>query len=324
MSILTIDPEFKALIPPLTSEEYDQLEMNLVYEGCRDSLVTWNGILIDGHNRYEICTKNSLYFETVDVNESNDADVKSRTDVIEWIINNQLGRRNLNNYDRSVLALKRKENISAKAKEKQTEGINQYSLCQKSDKPTIDTKKELAKIAGVSHDTIHKVEVIETQAPAEIKTQVKAGELSINQAYILTKSATEAKKKNEEYEKQYREGLEKERQASLEKEKQEELEASLPVNAVVLDKFRKQEETHIFGITDFSNLEEEQWDKCVKHARKYEDPIYYLTIAYTDIDSLRAWECIMDQEDLESQKESINLAIQNLIKIQNYFKGVKR
>ena len=54
---LTIDPEFKNLIPPLTSEEYAGLEESILAEGCRDSLVAWHGILIDGHNRYEICEK---------------------------------------------------------------------------------------------------------------------------------------------------------------------------------------------------------------------------------------------------------------------------
>ena len=62
--------------------------------------------------------------------------------------------RNLNKYQRSELALEFEDVIREQAKEKQFEGINQHSLCQKSDKPTIDTKKELGKIADVSHDTI--------------------------------------------------------------------------------------------------------------------------------------------------------------------------
>ena len=102
---------------------------------------------------------------------------------------NQFGRRDLTTYDRSVLALKLKPIIAAKAKEKQEQGINQYSLCQKSDKPSIDTKKEVAKAAGVSHDTIAKVEKIEAQATPEIKTALRAGDLSINAAYKQIKRA---------------------------------------------------------------------------------------------------------------------------------------
>lgn len=78
-----------------------------------------------------------------------------------WVIRNQFGRRNLSAYDRSVLALKLKPLIAEKAKEQQArKSVSQKSVEQK----PIDTQKELAKIAGVSHDTIHKVDVIEQKA----------------------------------------------------------------------------------------------------------------------------------------------------------------
>lgn len=51
------DPEFKGLLPPLASEEYEGLEQSLLAEGCRDPLVIWQGILIDGYNRYALCLK---------------------------------------------------------------------------------------------------------------------------------------------------------------------------------------------------------------------------------------------------------------------------
>ena len=54
---LNIDPEFKNLIRPLRREEYRQLELNLVVEGCREDIIAWNDTIIDGHNRYEICNK---------------------------------------------------------------------------------------------------------------------------------------------------------------------------------------------------------------------------------------------------------------------------
>lgn len=54
---LRIDPEFKNLIRPLRREEYRQLELNLVREGCREDIVVWNNTIVDGHNRYEICNK---------------------------------------------------------------------------------------------------------------------------------------------------------------------------------------------------------------------------------------------------------------------------
>ena len=54
-AVLEIDPEFKTLIRPLRKDEYLQLEVNLAVDGCREPIITWNNIIVDGHNRYEIC-----------------------------------------------------------------------------------------------------------------------------------------------------------------------------------------------------------------------------------------------------------------------------
>ncbi len=174
---MRIDPEFKSLIPPLTTEEYAGLEESILSEGCRDALITWNGILIDGHNRFEICTKHGIPFGTTEKN------FDSREDVIIWIIRNQFGRRNLPAYERARLALRLKPVIAERAKENQGKrtDISQNSV------KSLDTQKELATVAGVSHDTIAKVEKIEAVARPEIKEQLKTGSISINQAYQAVK-----------------------------------------------------------------------------------------------------------------------------------------
>ena len=315
---MNIDQEFKSLIPPLTNEEYEQLEQNIINEGCRDALVTWNDTLVDGHNRYEICTKNNIPFITTS------REFGSTDEVKKWIILNQFGRRNLNNYDRSILALQLKPIIHVKAKENQIR--KSESVMQKSaEQNPITTRDELAKIAGVSHDTIHKVEVIENQGTNDIKKQVKSGGLTINGAYILTKSAQESKIKNEENQKNYEESLKIEKQEREEKQRIQELEASLPENAVLLNKFRKPEETHIFGITDFNNLTEEQFDKCLIHAKKYKDAICKMTDLYTELDSLRAWEAVLcNNDELSMWLDSISQVMQKTSTIQNYLKGVKK
>ena len=59
---ITIDKEFESLIPPLSAEEFQQLEENCVKEGIRDALITWNGILVDGHNRFKIAAKHGLHW----------------------------------------------------------------------------------------------------------------------------------------------------------------------------------------------------------------------------------------------------------------------
>ena len=74
----------------LTAVEYEKLEESIIEEGVRDPLVLWNGILIDGHNRFEIAQKHSLEYKTVE-----NITLANREEVIQWIIKNQLGRRNL-------------------------------------------------------------------------------------------------------------------------------------------------------------------------------------------------------------------------------------
>ena len=89
MQSIIIDEEFRSLLPVLDQSIYESLEENLITNGCRDAIILWNGILIDGHNRYEICTKNDIPFNTVN------KDFSSREEALIWIISNQVSRRNL-------------------------------------------------------------------------------------------------------------------------------------------------------------------------------------------------------------------------------------
>ena len=113
MKELIIDQEFKSALPPLSKEEYDLLESQIVQDGCREALITWNNILIDGHNRYEICNKHGFAFET------DEMFFDSREDVLIWIYKNQIGKRNLTDYSRVEIALKLKETIAKKARDRQ-------------------------------------------------------------------------------------------------------------------------------------------------------------------------------------------------------------
>ena len=152
--MIRIDKEFESLIPPLSPEEFKQLEENILRDGIREPLVMWrvpNGddFLIDGHNRWKIAAKHGgIPFDVKRMT------FDTRDDVIQWIIQNQFGRRNLSAYDRSVLALKLKPLLAKQAKKRQKGGQGGILLSQKSDEAKeMNTKKELAKVAGVSHDT---------------------------------------------------------------------------------------------------------------------------------------------------------------------------
>lgn len=186
---MQIDEEFKNLIPKLSAEEFKQLEENIIKEGCREAIIVWNDTIIDGHNRYEICKKNNIEFKTTN------KEFPDREETKKWIIENQFGRRNLSIYDKSVLALKLENVVKKKAKANQVMAGNNFGKgCQISDNAVenkitpIDTKKEIAKIAGTSHDTIARVKKIEEKAPEEVKEKVKNGEMSINQAYGYAKT----------------------------------------------------------------------------------------------------------------------------------------
>lgn len=192
--MIRIDEEFKNLIPALSADERNGLEESLLKEGCRDALVLWGDILIDGHNRYEICTKHNIPYKTVE------KQFDDRNAVIKWIILNQFSRRNLPLYERARLALRLKPVIAEKAKENKQEAANKMNatignnvsaeICQ--NVTPIETRNIIAKAAGVSHDTISKVEKIEEAAAPELKEQLRKGDISINQAYQTVRR--EAKK----------------------------------------------------------------------------------------------------------------------------------
>lgn len=196
MENIVIDEEFWKLIPALQAEEYALLEKSILAEGVREPLILWNGILVDGHNRHEIAQKHGVPFRTTS------KDFAGRDDVKIWIINNQLGRRNISAYDRSRLALQLEPLIAAKAKERQGARTDLGNIVQNSAR----SRDELAKVANVSHDTIAKVKVIEQKAPEEMKQKLSSGEMSINQAYIEIKR----EEKHDILEKKHQELLSKE------------------------------------------------------------------------------------------------------------------
>ena len=191
--MLEIKKEFKELIPALTAEEFKQLEDNCLAEGIREKIITWNGYIIDGHNRYEIATRWNLDYET----EAKHFD--SEVDVRIWMRNNQKGRRNLTKAWYIELELGNKEDLALKgeriAKEKAVFKGNQYSapLSQNDNEPKHDTRKEIAKAAGVSTGMVGMSEVIKTKAP-DLWEKAKAGEVTVSSAYKEIKK--EEKKEN--------------------------------------------------------------------------------------------------------------------------------
>lgn len=136
-----IDPEFQAIIPPLQPDEIAALEASIVQYGCRDPLIIWSGhdIIVDGHNRYEICTRLGLPYTTVEMT------FDSREDVVEFMCANQLGRRNLSAIAQADLRGIRYNN------QKKMHGGDRRSSSQNENLRTAD---KVASETGVSKATV--------------------------------------------------------------------------------------------------------------------------------------------------------------------------
>ena len=172
-----IENDIASLIPPLSTDERAALQTSLLAEGCRDALVVWKETetLLDGHNRLDICQQHNLPYLTVVRSFASKDDAKT------WVIRNQFARRNLTPFQRGELALKLKDVFRVQAQEKQRLG-GKDKVRQNSDK-AVDTKKELARLAGVSHDTITKIERLAEQAPDDLKEKLRKGDTSIHSAF---------------------------------------------------------------------------------------------------------------------------------------------
>lgn len=176
---ITVNEELLAYIDPLTPEENEALERSLLAEGCRDALVLWGDVLVDGHNRHRICTQHGIPFNTVQNTRFTSID-----DVHLWMIEQHLGRRSVSDFQRGVLALRRKDILTARVQPAPAEA-------SESDAPTVAAKAKpepvptmgaMAKSARISNATINQIEKIQKSAAPELVAAVKSGTISINAA----------------------------------------------------------------------------------------------------------------------------------------------
>lgn len=144
---ITIDEEFKSLIPPLSDLERLQLEENLEKDGCKDPLIIWKdkSILIDGYNRLEICERLGLEYSTREIV------LADREAVKQWMYRNQLGRRNLSPADASEL---RGRMYNARKKTKSEAGSKGGASKAQNDTCLKSTADEVAAETGVSAATV--------------------------------------------------------------------------------------------------------------------------------------------------------------------------
>jgi hypothetical protein len=188
---IVVDPEFADLILPLDDDEIALLEANIVAHGCLEPLTVWaeTGILVDGHNRKRICDQRGIPYQTRRLS------FPDREAVKLWMIDNQLGRRNLPPYERSALALMRGQIVAAQAKTNQRlspgapseKGFPNSGNLSEPARP-VHTDRVIAELAGVGHDTIHKVKFIQNNATPELIRQLRREEISVHAAYQQVKA----------------------------------------------------------------------------------------------------------------------------------------
>lgn len=197
---IKIDPEFASLIPPLSDEEFKRLEESILNEGCRDAIVVWEQpkgfgnadidneadpymlheipVIVDGHNRYKICTEHNIPFRV------EYADLEDKEDVKLWMMNNQLARRNLTDLQRIEMVHACEDAVKAKAKKRQG---TRTDINIVENFPQCKARDELGSMVGVSGKTYERGVKILKEAPEPVVDAVRRDKLSINAGYEVTK-----------------------------------------------------------------------------------------------------------------------------------------
>jgi len=176
---LKIDPALKTLLGdhPLSEESLENLTHSLLHDpgGCRDPIRVWHEFIVDGHNRYEICCEYGIPFGIEEIEADTVEDVKV------WMLKNQLGRRNLSPVQRACLVVWKHQLIAAEQVQEAKEHQKAGKVLPNSAKP-VDVRGELAKMAGVGHDVLWKLQKLNEKAPAKLK-EVYEGKTSVNKAF---------------------------------------------------------------------------------------------------------------------------------------------
>ena len=152
---IRIDPEFRDWVMPLSQEEYSQLEANLLAEGCRDALIVWISdpalppTLLDGHHRYAICKAHNLSYR-IDFKKFPDREAAKN-----WIILNQIGRRNVTPEQRAYLMGKLYRETK---KEQGGDRGNQYTVAGGHSDHLAKTAETIATQFNVGEATVRRAE----------------------------------------------------------------------------------------------------------------------------------------------------------------------
>jgi hypothetical protein len=190
---ITVNEDLLAYIDPLSPDEHEALERSLLTEGCRDALVLWGEVLVDGHNRFRLCQKHGLPFNTLQ-----NSSFKSMEDVHLWMIEQHLGRRSVSDFQRGVLALRKKDILNTRRQAPRDVAAAPPAAASEAQPQAAQTeaklgsREALAKEARLSSNTITQIEKIQKTAAPALVAAIKSGTISINTAATVASLPQEA------------------------------------------------------------------------------------------------------------------------------------
>ena len=265
---LRIDPEFESRIPPLTDDEFKQLEENILADGVIiNPIIVWDGVIIDGHNRFRIVEKHPHITFTTCEREFDD-----RHDALAWICKNQLGRRNLTFQQKKYLIGKQFE------AEKHRQGTNNQYVQAKSEKcqlgtfqNSVDTAERIAKENGIGRRSVFRAEEfakavdIADEIEPGIRSEILAGKIKTTEKEVqaLTKATPEERPALVE---ELRKPPEERRKVLPERNllSLEQIAAELPDESC-----RVSPESMLYELEDALDTFTFRWSVCLSHNRDY-------------------------------------------------------
>lgn len=324
-----IDPELNTVLPKLSEEDYTALEKSLLTDGYKGApIMIWDDVIVDGHNRYEICNKHNIPYEVKNI------DFENKEEAMRWMVRQQIGRRNLTPMQRISISEKYRPFCEKEAKANQSKAGKEYGnggtkltanlpqaldTGKKERNPTTD--KKLADIANVSEKTYRMGTKILNSGNEELIQQTLKGEISINRAYNELKAS-----QKKESEKKPDNSIPSDTKSELENLKENKRKESA-------QRVREARDEHGFDSPEYENAKQQQLDveiqiNALENAVRNSDDIEkvkqiqkryldYLNDFQTDIDWLLSMEFYKNDEEITN---SVHSELRNCME---RFKGIE-
>lgn len=321
-----IDPELNDVLPKLSPEDYASLEKSLLKDGFKGApIMVWGDVIVDGHNRYEICNKHHIPYEVKKI------DFENKEEAMRWMVRQQIGRRNLTPMQRISISEKYRPFYEKEAKENQSKAGKEYgnggtkltsnlpqALEKKERNPTTD--KKLADMSDVSETTYRMGKKILNSGNEELIQQALKGEKSISKAYNELKAS-----QKKESEKKLDNSISSDPKSKLEDLKENKRKESA-------QKVREARDEHGFDSPEYEDAKQQQLDveiqiNALENAVRNSDDIEkvnqiqkryldYLNEFQMDVDWLLSMEFYKNDEEITN---SVHSELRNCME---RFKGI--